>query len=595
MKDASLIVIPPDSGRVMAFAASELAKYLSRVVGREFDVVRDTIPPDRALFFKIDPTLERDEYRIKTEPDLCEVTGGSERACLYAVYEILEEVGCRFVLPGEHGEWVPQNPHAVLPVGEIVERPQFEVRALAEDAKHVPADLDEAVELHLQAERDIVDWMAKQRLNRFFTRPPEQILPEILEELEKRGIEYEAGGHFIPQLLPRSLFKEKPELFRMDERGERTSFGNLCPSSEEALNIVAKGVEEFLKANPAVVLYHLWPEDLPGGGWCNCPSCKGLSPSAQYLKVVNHVARHLREAGIEKGIDFLAYHDTLPPPEGAEVEEGVQLTFAPRERCYAHSLDDPRCPKNEEYRKHLEGYLKLFNGRPTLAFEYYGDPVLWGSVGVPAANIVAHDLNYYADLGLKGVQCLVFGPFSFWAYGLNIYAFARLAWDPDFDPDSILLDFLSHLISERVEEFAALLRRWEEAIKPFLTYGDIKTLSEPKAPCLSQPLVEMERGLIALRGLTENPPILPPEEWGKTLVELLNFTADELEAVFEVLSFLTKGKKGKASSALKTFEGSAQRMLELPLKWVGLWGKVGFPRYQNTYVEGLKAVLKGGG
>src|SRR5690606_38647022 len=63
---------------------------------------------------------------------------------------------------------------------------------------------------------------------------------KFLQDCERLHIDVEYEQHAMAQLLPRSLFAEKPHLFRMDENGKRVDDFNCCPSSQEGLDIIAE-------------------------------------------------------------------------------------------------------------------------------------------------------------------------------------------------------------------------------------------------------------------------------------------------------------------------------------------------------------------
>src|SRR4029453_4533927 len=114
--------------------------------------------------------------------------------------------------------------------------------------------------------------------------------------------------------------------------------------------------------------------------WCACAGCARLTPSDQAVRVCNAAA----EGGGGR-IFHLAYHDTLDPPRSERPHPLVWAEFAPRERCYAHALDE-RCATNARYLRALEEHLAWFDGRVDV-FEYYGDAILFGGCAVPLTRV----------------------------------------------------------------------------------------------------------------------------------------------------------------------------------------------------------------
>ena len=66
--------------------------------------------------------------------------------------------------------------------------------------------------------------------------------------------------------------------------------------------------------------------------YCHCEKCRKLSPSDQQLTVLNAMIRRLRQDDPEASLAYLAYINTLTPPETVKPEEGIFLEYAPYER-----------------------------------------------------------------------------------------------------------------------------------------------------------------------------------------------------------------------------------------------------------------------
>ncbi|GIW18573.1 MAG: hypothetical protein KatS3mg064_1730 [Tepidiforma sp.] len=93
-------------------------------------------------------------------------------------------------------------------------------------------------------------------------------------------------------------------------------------------------------------MYHLWADDLRAGGWCACGGCAGMTPSDQALEATNLVAEALERVDPAAQVAHLAYHDTLEAPQRVRPRANVAALWAPRNRCYAHALDDGGCRRN---------------------------------------------------------------------------------------------------------------------------------------------------------------------------------------------------------------------------------------------------------
>jgi len=67
------------------------------------------------------------------------------------------------------------------------------------------------------------------------------------------------------------------------------------------------------------------------------------------MRAANAIADAVREPYPHLLVDFLAYHDTSVPAGKVTPAANLALMYAPRQRCYAHPLGDPHCPRNVEY------------------------------------------------------------------------------------------------------------------------------------------------------------------------------------------------------------------------------------------------------
>jgi Domain of unknown function (DUF4838) len=432
---AGTIHLPAEADAPVVLAAEELARYLARMFGREpaqqsvRGAPRTWICLAPAGGMPADASLPVDhEYAVAPAGDALVLTAASPRALLAAAYALLAGAGCRWSPFGTAEEHVPDAGEARRHVPALVSRPAFARRAYAADLSTWHMTMPERRADRLPRDAAFVDWMAKSGATGFqFIRhanDADWIVPEVVSELGRRGLEVEGGGHALVELLPRALFATHPDYFPLASDGQRSDLGNACASSRDALAVVTERARTAYADLPGAAGFHLWGLDLLGGGWCVCTGCARLAASDQALRVCNAAAD-----GLDGRIFHLAYHDTLEAPRTVRPHPRVWAEFAPRERCYAHALDEPSCATNGRYRSALEAHLEWFDGRVE-AFEYYGDAILFGGCAVPLTSVVARDLAYYARVGVHGVSCLTFGRYSLWAYGVNHEAFARGVLDP---------------------------------------------------------------------------------------------------------------------------------------------------------------------
>ena len=441
-------------------------------------------------------SLESDSFHIAVTTTAISIAGDSPRGALNGVYWFLEQLGFAWVRPGPQGtRFVPGKS---LPHGSYREEPLFPRRTLilGNDALH----------------DDWPDWLefaSRNRYNSVFfhdtppsvwdrkgaTRPvgAEELGTDgkgwlferwdadgtaITEASSRRGMTLQFGGHHLPALLPRELFAEHPDWFPM-RAGQRDARFNLCTSSEGAMAEVRRRTRQFFERFSGAQVYHLWADDITGGGWCECPGCAGLSPSDQALRATNVVAEVLGEVAPAATVAHLAYHDTIAPPVVSEPAANVTALYAPRNRNYAFAIDDPSCPRNTiGHLSELTGLATSFAGRPRAlaVFEYYSDAVLYKWLEPPNLEVLPGDARAYAAAGVFDYGNLAVSPRPWLGPAWHAWWFARCAWSKDVDSTAELARFCEASVGPDAPGFVELFRRLDTAYRLLLDLGELERI-----------------------------------------------------------------------------------------------------------------------
>lgn len=420
------ILADPDSARGPGeFAAAELARGLGLLAGlRVLPGQGDEAEGTGIIILNPGTGPEgprsRKGYAWRASPDRVEIHGDSGSGLLAGVEAFLEAAGLSWPVPGE-------GPHLAR---------QSRVELEASSGRRAPdAPLATLILGHgsyLEAAPDYLAWAARNGYAGVFFHTTAEALALgaapikayearralILPLARRLGLELELGGHGLSSFLPRSLFKAEPGLFRL-QGGRRRPDANLCPSSPRALEVVSANFSAFVAAHPEVGVFHVWPDDLPGGGWCECPACAGMGPLDQSLAVARALAACLERLRPQARISFLAYHDTGDGggPEAAakgaaegpaSVPANLDLLWAPRRRSWARAYGDPACALNAGSAARLEAARLGFfgesggSGGPAASrarvsvFEYWEDAILFKLAVPPLGSTMAGDLLHYA-------------------------------------------------------------------------------------------------------------------------------------------------------------------------------------------------------
>ncbi|NWF81973.1 MAG: DUF4838 domain-containing protein [Chloroflexi bacterium] len=444
--------------------------------------------------------------------------GDGPRGLLYAVYDLLEALGCRWPAPGASAEHVPRRLPLRLPEEAVADRPAIAQRGLIIGHDHFLAEAE-----------DWIAWAARNRLNTIFIhttiRAPalgacrlaawRARRPALLPRIRERGLRLELGGHHLRDLLPRRLFRTRPALFRHDGQ-QRSPDHNFCVSNPAALAHVQRTAAAFFAAYPEAEVYHLWPDDLRAGGWCRCPACAVLSPADQALIAANALAAALPEARAAARVAYLAYHDTEAPPQRTCPHPRVMPIFAPRLRSYAAGMD---APANAGVAARLAGCAAAFatDAQGPAVFEYYLDGILFKSSPPPLAEVIAADMRHYHAAGVGAAHVLLTGDRPFSTAPPNAYLFARLAWAPTADPQATMAEYAAARApgsgSALAAAYAALAQAWRPALErdpeqaAAVSGSGLDPVASPPADVLdpiAEPRRAAERRLEAMRAAVEH-------------------------------------------------------------------------------------------
>ena len=210
----------------------------------------------------------------------------------------------------------------------------------------------------------------------------------------------------MKELLPRDLFTEQPELFRMDDKGLRTADANCCVHSEAALAFTAENAVTIAKPlKPTTGRYFYWGDDAQP--WCHCPKCRELSASEQALMVENRLSQALRDVDSDAQLSHLAYANTMTAPKKVKPEKGVFLEYAPIKRRYDIPLEEQQ--DLAEGLAALDANLKVFPKETAQVLEYWLDVSRFSHWKRPAVRlpwkkeILEADVRVYWKRGIRHI------------------------------------------------------------------------------------------------------------------------------------------------------------------------------------------------
>ena len=227
-----------------------------------------------------------------------------------------------------------------------------------------------------------------------------------IDRARARGLEIGYELHVGSWLLPRRLFAEHPEYFRLDGDGKRTPKTNFCLSNERAMDIAAGRAVELARAlYGSSHRYFFWLDDVRDGT-CRCEKCRALSASDQQLLFANRIVGELRKTIPDAQLCYLAYLGTIDVPERVKPAQGIFLEYAPIDR-------DMKRPLSEQQRNarlgSLEKLLEKFGRKDARVLDYWLDNSLLSGWKKPPkefvqrSSVVWNDLAFYRELGFEDI------------------------------------------------------------------------------------------------------------------------------------------------------------------------------------------------
>lgn len=365
----------------VAFAATELARYLKRMTGAAVRITTAKavgtgpgiwLGTFAALGLRADRTADAfdDHVRVRAGHGSVVLAGVNPRSVLFAVYRWLEELGCRWLRPGSDGERVPTVRQPLAKVVELDERPSYRHRCICIEGscsrEHV---------------LDMIDYAAKRGFNAYFlqfrtsftffnrwysveknqgatrtafgVKQASVIYREVMDAALERGLGLHMVGHGwtcepfgISGLEWRATDQKIPPAVKKyfaEVKGKRELWGGiplntqLCYSQPKVRSLMAQAVVEYAAANRDVDIIHVWLAD-GANNFCECAACRGHRPSDLYVKILNEIDARLTAKKLPTRIVFLAYVDLLWAPQKVKVANPDRfiLMFAPITRSYSY-------------------------------------------------------------------------------------------------------------------------------------------------------------------------------------------------------------------------------------------------------------------
>jgi hypothetical protein len=377
--------------------------------------------------------LDRDGFIVRLHEGDLVVSGRRARGTLYGVYEVLETLGCRWVIPGPAGEIIPSKADLTV-AREKTENPSHSQRywwctyghgelyprwTLRNKGNYVRALEDQRI-AQGHALSGPLRWGAK----------------------TDRGITVRQGDKEV-----RRLPDEYYALYRVQPRRSTPNMSN-----PDVWDLYADYYINYFSNNPFHDYVSISAEDglvlddreatqeLDSGEYDWTSGKPSATDRLWFFH--NRFIEKVEKVYPNRKYGVLVYANNLMPPRIQRVHPNMALVFAPLGVCPLHHVRDPKCKTNRGYRKWFTAWMGQVRAAGAEAHYYDYDPLgyQWNDFMIcPQWYIIAKNYPWFHEHGLDGHTTQ--GHDNLGSASFNHWLMMRLYWDAEEDPEQIMADY----------------------------------------------------------------------------------------------------------------------------------------------------------
>jgi len=448
----SVIVLANQASPQEQQAAKELQEYLQKISGATVAIAAQ--PQAGQLPIRIGEAAATPQllqaikakgsdpasFALQADYNGIRIVGLSPEGTLFGTYELLEQLGVRWFMPGELGTVVPQNKTLRVAVQQTIQTPSFTGR-------------------WMNAGVNYKDWGKHLRM----------------------GGSYFPSAHGIPGVETAKVFGEHPEYFALVKGQRRQS--QVCVSNPQVVKIAVEETRQYFRKNPTAEWLGMGPND--GSGFCECANCKALdggdwdpfsnepSVTDRYIWFFNQVLDGIKDEFPDKKVAFYSYHSYMKIPVKTKPNPHIVPAFAPIALCRVHGINNPICPERSYYKTLMQDWGKIM---PEVYERGYwfnlADP------GFPFSHVhrIRDEIPTAHSLGIKGWRVETIDHWG--SETPSLYIAGKLMWNHRADVDALLADFYEKFFGPAQKPMAQYFTLMDAALRD----GDYHTGSSFDLP-----------------------------------------------------------------------------------------------------------------
>ena len=378
-------------------------------------------------------SILHEAYRIIVKKDCLLIGANGASGAAYGIYEVLEKLGCDWVMPGDEGEEYPSKQTLTLPVMDISALPSFSMRS--------PWYSGGAGVI---LENEAVDF------NRW----------KIRKKLQFAGFEHPLwlqGGHMWDALIAKNkdVYEKNPELLALVKMpdGTYTRKGpQIETTNPKNVEIAAQYIRDYFKRNnwskDKAIRISVGPADgtwfsesresiIAGGGRID-PISGEIDASDLVLKFANDIAELLGNEYPNLRLGYYIYSIHADYPKLYKPLKGkLSLQVADISYSRLHSMHDPASKSRRYFSGIMDAWAKIARETDTeMSFYVYNWNLADNFLPSCKLKMVGDDLAWYAKNNFIGHRSEWVKAWS--VSGAQDYLMAEMSWNANLDWKQIL-------------------------------------------------------------------------------------------------------------------------------------------------------------
>jgi hypothetical protein len=348
--------------------------------------------------------------------------GESDLATSYAIYTLLDQLGCRWFLPSALGEVLPASKTLTLKEQDVSTGPYTIYRGIWYCDN---------------------DFARRNRLG---------------------GMELSAG-HALEAYISKELRRQHPEIKAII--GGKPHDHWIKWTHPLVAETITKSLLDTLAKDPTIKTLSLAPDD--GATWDESddtkhdagdfdPALQTVAKADRLMVLCNRVAAAVSPKYPDVKFGVLAYVDYTRPPVREKPHPAVVPMVAPITFSRAHPMNDPGEPNNGSLRHLVEGWGKVV---PATSYYFYGYYLAEVSSPNPMLTKWGHDIPYIYARG----ACKYWQPETITNFETSLHAHwlgLRMAWDPSQSPAAVTDEINQRLYGHAAKEMSAYWRHIDD-------------------------------------------------------------------------------------------------------------------------------------